>query len=203
MKIDVDIVCIDGRYNVQVSTPKFTALEEQKMQEFGQPLIEIGGDFTGTVSRPGQTNTTATVSGGGGSGATLTVDIENGAVVDLDIAAGGTGYTVVPTIIISGDGIGASATCTISGGAVVTVTVNDEGSGYHVVPITVEFTLPTATRRMESDFPVKQVFDLADTPNADVMAKVWADAIVTRLTSAKNTLIAMTTPLEGETGITV
>lgn len=126
MKIDTAIENVDGRYNVQVASLGFTASEEEKLAELGEPLVQIGGEFSGSILRPGDTENTA-----------------------------------------------------------------------------VDFTLPTYLRRMRSDFPVKHVFDLADDANADVLAKVWAEAIVSRLTEAKVTLMAETSPFVGETRITV
>lgn len=126
MKIRTEIDNVVGRYNVQVSTFDFTANEEQKILDHGDPLIEVGGTFEGSASR---------------------------------------------------DGVEA--------------------------PVEVSFILPTATRRLRSDFPVKQVFDLEDDENSDIMAKVWGDTIAARCTAAKTNLISLTSPFEGETVVTV
>lgn len=126
MKIRTTIENIDGRYNVQVETFGFSAVEEEKMQEFGEPLIDVGSDFSGSVTRPGAGSPTA-----------------------------------------------------------------------------VDFSLPPQTRRMKTDFPAKQIFDLADDNTSDVKAKVWADTIASRLSTAKSTLVAQESPFEGETVTTI
>jgi hypothetical protein len=67
----------------------------------------------------------------------------------------------------------------------------------------VTFSLPTATLRLRSDFPAKQIFDLEDDPDSDVKAKVWANTIVNRLTTAKTNLVNLSSPFEGVTVTTV
>ena len=58
-----------------------------------------------------------------------------GHVVTLDIAYGGLGYTLAPTVTIVGDCINAAtATCTVSGGVVDTVTLVYAGNGYSTNP---------------------------------------------------------------------
>jgi hypothetical protein len=54
-----------------------------------------------------------------------------GSVTGATITAGGTGYTVAPTVTISGgSGSGATATASISGGAVTQVNITNGGTGY-------------------------------------------------------------------------
>lgn len=67
-------------------------------------------------------------------------------------------------------------------------------------PVTVTFTLPARNVFLPTDFPVKQIFEV---DNADVMAKVWHDTIVTRMTDAKNTMLTTAANFEGEQMITV
>jgi hypothetical protein len=126
MKIRTNIDNIDGRYNVQIETFGFSAVEEEKMQDFGEPLIDVGSDFSGSATRPGDMS-----------------------------------------------------------------------------PISVSFSLPPQTRRLKTDFPAKQIFDLADDSQSDVKAKVWADTIAARLLTAKTTLVDQASPFEGETVSTV
>lgn len=74
-------------------------------------------------------------SGGGGSGAEAEV-IVDGAVVDIEVLTGGSGYVSSPLVSIYGsDGIGASATAIITNGVVSRVLVNTTGSGYISEPI--------------------------------------------------------------------
>ena len=282
MKIRTLLDNVNRRYQVQVETVSFTANEEQQMADHGEPLIEIGGAFTGSVSRPGATNTTVAI-GGDGVGATAVATVQNGAVTAITVTNRGTSYTTAPVTIIgdgsgaaaspkfgwnaasltfvasgsgyaegdtllfaavdpgdipiqlvveavdgvggvtevsvanrgeflhvpanpmavwatSGSGIGFSISPDIWGVASISVTAG--GSGYNVVPLTVSFTLPTATRRLRTDSPFKQVFDLNDDADADAKAKVWAETVVARALAAKNTLMQQTSPFEGETVIT-
>ena len=60
-----------------------------------------------------------------------------GGIERIEVTAGGTGYTSVPTVVITGDGTtAATATATISSGAVTAVTVNNKGADYRVIDIT-------------------------------------------------------------------
>ena len=206
MKILSNIENIDGRYHVQVTTHGFTANEEELMLQFGEPQIDLGSNFTGYASRPGQTNTVVTIAPvGGGSGAQASPVLDaTGRVVSITVTVGGAGYSSGATVAITGDGSGATASAVVSGGGVVTgITVTAAGSGYNVVPTPVTFTLPAALRRIRCDTPFVQVFDLDDTVTADVQAKVWSDTIVARLTAAKASLITQSSSFTGETLVTV
>ena len=378
MKIAVDIQPINGRYHAQVSTPSFSAVEEQQMRQFGDPLVEVGGAFSGTVTRPGQTDTTLAVVGANTTPASLEPIIVAGAITGVTVVQEGVGYGIA-AITVAGDGQGAAlaplfglrtATVLAGGngylvdeeltytpanavqpvvvritevdsyplygvtsndinaagtnyvaleqltynppgavepvviridtvadvtGAVTSYTIltpgqlpaipdqpvtdwtgsaagagfsipvpswgetgsgslgqvlayeivsegqidtvptlplgtanewtgsvggtgftipvtvwgitgvriNNGGYGYNTVPLPVEFTIPLQSRRLRSDFPVKIIFDLADYADADARAKVWADTVVARATAAKQALLRMTAPLEGETVTTV
>ena len=60
----------------------------------------------------------------------------------------GSGYTLVPTVVISsadGNGSGATATCTILAGQVDTVTITNAGSGYTIAPLIAFKNAPTDT----------------------------------------------------------
>ena len=54
----------------------------------------------------------------------------NGALDDILVTNGGSGYTSVPTVVINGDGINATATAVVAGGVVTDIVVNEPGSGY-------------------------------------------------------------------------
>jgi len=59
-----------------------------------------------------------------------------GEVISLDVAYGGIGYPIAPTVTITGDCITpATATCTISGGVVDSVTLTYAGNGYTENPV--------------------------------------------------------------------
>ena len=61
----------------------------------------------------------------------------HGAIYNVKIAAGGSGYTSTPTVTISGDGSGCTATATVVGGVVTDITVTAAGSGYNQATVTI------------------------------------------------------------------
>jgi hypothetical protein len=205
MQIATKIENTGGQYRVEIGTFRFSAIEDQKMAEFGEPTIDVGSVITGSASRPDQINTTATitpVSGGSSATGVVTVD-PYGVITGVTITSGGSGYTNGATIAFTGDGEGATASVQVAEGVVTEVVISSPGTGYHSVPYSVTLTLPPAIRRIRRDFPIVQVFDLQDTPDADVQAKVYADNIVTRLTAAIAALKSQTSPFEGEFVTTV
>ena len=54
----------------------------------------------------------------------------DGAIYNLKITAGGTGYTSTPTLTIAGDGTGATATATLTSGVITGTTITAPGTGY-------------------------------------------------------------------------
>jgi hypothetical protein len=54
----------------------------------------------------------------------------SGAINNIIVTAGGTGYTGAPTVTITGDGTGATATATVSGGAVTAINITSAGADY-------------------------------------------------------------------------
>jgi len=125
MKIDVLIELINSRYETTITVARVSSAEQDKINQFGEPLIEVGGQITGSATRPTES------------------------------------------------------------------------------PTDVDFTLPASQRRMISDFPVKQIFDLADTADADLYAKVWSDTVRDRMSTAVTNLLTVTSPFAGETGYTL
>jgi hypothetical protein len=207
MKIRSYIDNNNGRYRVQIETLGFTANEEEKLLEFGEPQIDIGSTFNGSASRPGENPTIVTilpVGAGAGATATATVD-DTGAVVSVVITNAGGGYTSGATAVVTGDGSAATLTVTVDPSlhTVTGIAVSAGGSGYNQVPLSVTFSFPPTLRRIRADFPIVQVFDLNDTPEADVRAKVFSDTITSRLIAAKTGLLLMTSNFEGETLTTV
>jgi hypothetical protein len=57
----------------------------------------------------------------------------------ITISAGGTGYTVAPTVTFFGTGTGATATASVSAGVVTSINVTSGGSGYTTPPV-IQFT---------------------------------------------------------------
>ena len=60
----------------------------------------------------------------------------DGAVHNIKVINGGTGYATAPTISVSGDGTGLTATATVDSGAVTGITITNVGSGYSHCAIT-------------------------------------------------------------------
>jgi hypothetical protein len=58
-----------------------------------------------------------------------------GAINNIIVTNGGTGYTSAPTVTIDGDGTGATATATVSGGAVTAINIALPGSGYSYITV--------------------------------------------------------------------
>ena len=54
----------------------------------------------------------------------------NGELNSINVSAGGSGYTSVPTVTINGDGTGATASAALTGSAVSSITIDTAGSGY-------------------------------------------------------------------------
>jgi hypothetical protein len=60
----------------------------------------------------------------------------DGAVYNIKVSNGGSGYTSAPTVTITGDGASLAGTATVSGGVVTGISVTNAGSGYNQVSIT-------------------------------------------------------------------
>lgn len=90
----------------------------------GEPYI--GADFMTTA---GQKLILGSIIGGDGN--------QTHYVTAIEVTAGGSGYTVPPTVqILSGvSGTGAAATAVLTGDAVTSITVTSVGNGYTVPPI--------------------------------------------------------------------
>jgi hypothetical protein len=62
MKVRTSLEHIAGRWVAQVSLydpDPFTALEAEKLQQAGSPLVDVGGSFSGSLTRPGDMNPTS------------------------------------------------------------------------------------------------------------------------------------------------
>jgi hypothetical protein len=61
----------------------------------------------------------------------------DGAVYNIKITNGGSGYTSAPTVTITGDGSGLTATAEITSGVVTNIAVTGNGSGYNQCAVTI------------------------------------------------------------------
>lgn len=204
MQLSTEILLLDRVYRVAVKPDRFTAAEQEMLARFGEPLIEVGGTFEGTYSRPNRTSVTLTFSGGGGSGAAATVTAVNlnGGLLTLEISDGGSSYETAPTVAVVGDGFTAAVTATVVDGVVTALTIGEAGYGYTLSPVEVEFDLPAKTSRLRTDAPIVAVFDLRDDVNSDIKAKAFADTIVDRIQTAMLELQAQKAAFVSQTVIT-
>lgn len=201
MQIATEISNVDGRYNVQVSTPKFTVTEEELLREYGEPTVDVGGDFSGTLSRAGIVSVAISFPLRSDAYGHVVLN-KFGGIQEVVVDNHGTGGDTVSTpVVITGGGTGAVLTASVTEG-IVAVTVVNSGYGYSFATVNVAFSMPSELRRIRSDFPVKRIFDLSDDFNSDLKALVWRSTIVTRLTTAKALLKAQSSQ-EGQTLITV
>ena len=78
---------------------------------------------------------TPSIRGAGQFGATATATIDSGEVTGINVTAGGTGYTIAPSITFTGGGgTGATGIATVTGGTVTGINVTAGGSGYVIAP---------------------------------------------------------------------
>jgi hypothetical protein len=198
MKLRSESNLVGSRYEATLTVEEFTVAEEQSFAQYGEFEVEIGGTFSGSVSRPEQTNTTVVLSGGGFSSAATAVPVIDGfgRITGVTVVDAGADYSSAPSVSFTGDGQGAAATAVVSGGIVTAINVTSQGYGYHVTPVNVNFNLGAAKRRIKSEFPIKQVFDLRDYADADARAKVWIDTLITRITTAKREWLDREAPLK-------
>lgn len=80
---------------------------------------------------PGSTGITVTVDGGLGIAATVDVTYK---VVGIEIANGGTDYSLVSARVTGGGGTGAFGTATVVGGVITRIEITDGGSGFTSLP---------------------------------------------------------------------
>lgn len=131
MKVQTFINVVDNRYRVEIRIYDTTQNEDELMEQYGEPLIEVGS----TDAEPN--------------------------------------FVGTETVSEAGRGVGGD--------------------------VSVSFTMPAEQRRLKSDFPLVKYFDLADDVDSDVKAKVYADKILSRITTAKTTLLTNVSDFEGET----
>lgn len=54
MKIQTFIEVVDNRYRIEVRIYDTTQNENELIEQYGEPLIEVGGNITGNASRAGE-----------------------------------------------------------------------------------------------------------------------------------------------------
>jgi len=109
--------------------------------------VTLSGNNTGFKPGHATAVTFSAPQTSGGTTATGTVVLSGGAVIGITIVAGGSGYTVTPTVTLSAPdvegGTQATATASIAGGIVTQITISNAGSGYLNAP-TVTLSAPAA-----------------------------------------------------------
>ena len=106
----------------------------------------VYGELTGVVSEVlvvdgGQNyiNPTVTITGGGGVGATATATVQSGAITQIDVNNGGSGYTSTPDVVITDEaGTNATATAIVATQAVST---NPQSTLYGSREATIKFRI--------------------------------------------------------------
>lgn len=183
-----------------------TAREEEAIAQNGQPLVDVGGSFSGSLSRTGVINPTILITGDGADAAATAVISEDGELVDVLITNAGSGYnTITLTLVIPAGQSGNLPTMTgnLVGNALDSVTIDDPGSEIEGAPVSVAFTLPSEQRRLVNDFPVRKVFDEADYFSADLRALLWANTVRDRMVAARDSILEDDNVTAGETVETV
>lgn len=54
MKINTNIDLVDNRYRVAIRVYDLTSREEDLVEDYGEPLIEVGGNIAGSATREGE-----------------------------------------------------------------------------------------------------------------------------------------------------
>lgn len=216
MQIDTTIELRGSVYHVEINVAKLTLREQELVQQFGGPLIETGGTISATVTRPGS-NTSARASGA----APIPVGEPSFLVSfggELALAP-----TQIQLTVIAPSGVGLVEVVTANAANVTTLgfTANLSGgvssAGYLLSwnvmgaapepqvnqPVAVNFSLPSAPRRLPNEFPVKYAVSLDDDEEADLKAAAYKMAIEQRIAAAKLTLLTKVPSFAGETRITL
>lgn len=201
MKYRVTTAALNGRYQAKVEIFGLTQHEEELMAAHGEPVIDLGGDFTGTQARPGQTNTTIATTVNNSATLVPVID-ENGTITAITVTAGGS-YNSTPVLSAAGVGSGFSATAIMTGTAITSVNVTNGGTSWQKTPVTTTFALPARLAGFVTGFPAQQSFDLADDAAADVMMKVWYETVVARIAAAHALLLKKSVVFQGETVVTL
>jgi hypothetical protein len=117
------------------------------------------------------------VAGDGDTDANIRFSVTDGVITGYTIVAGGSGYTMAPTITIKGGGgTGATAEAVITDGVVTSVNITNGGSGYTAAPMgTVE---ETSTTEQTTHVVTYQ----------DLVKSSGKDTVSTRSLTAKNVL---------------
>jgi hypothetical protein len=120
-----------------VLDPLTIGSELELVKTFGKPNSEVAASFFSASNFLGYSNNLKVVRNVG-TLAKNAVDVQSGTVTDIDISAGGSGYSGTATVVIGApddpSGVQAVATATIGGGAITAITITNPGSGYLSAP---------------------------------------------------------------------
>lgn len=199
IQLTASIDCLSGVYKACISLSSVTPASGIILRATGGLLIELGGVITGAAARPDETPTVVEFIPTNGETPTIVaqaaavVSSDTGEILTLTVTNPGRGYTGVPDVRITGQGVGATATATLVGDSVDTVSIATAGSGYKNVPTPVTIALPSRLAKVTQDLPFYYEVALADDPLADVKARVWCDAILSRIQAEYTEHVAVAT----------
>lgn len=202
MKYRVENTAVNGRYQARISIYALTQHEEELIAAHGEPLVELGGSFSGTHARPNHTDTVIATSINNSATLVPVLD-KNGKITSITVSAGGSYGGQTPALSATGVGVGFTAVAVMTGNAITSVTVSDGGYGWQKTPVTVAFALPAQAVGICTGFPVQQSFDINDYVDADVRMKTWVEAVVARIAAAHAQLLKKTVVFQGETVTTL
>lgn len=118
-----------------------------------------------------------------------------GAIHNIKITSGGTGYSSAPTVTIEGDGSGATATATLTSGVVTGITITDVGSGYTYAKVSVSGGSPTTAATLRAVLAPKAI--------GREIAGVSVDTAGSSYTNGTSTLVITGDGRDGAATLTV
>ena len=59
MKIDSSVDVVANVYLANVAVQSVTPVEQEALDQFGEPVVDVGGSFSGSLTRPGAGSPTA------------------------------------------------------------------------------------------------------------------------------------------------
>lgn len=211
-------------YVVSISTSDFSEADTNLMTDFGEPTINVGGSFGGTVaSHQGvidlsgghdwnALNETFSIDSNGAGPVIVTLDANCAdldeviteinsqmvlaAVEDVEAYDAGSGHVGLRSIQA-----GAGINFVLAGGAPDALVTLGMATGTYTGSGAPNFEIPDAQRLVRNESPFIEKFDARDEVypgDAQASADLWASTIITRIKSAMTVLRANTDGFSGE-----